>query len=287
MGATATGKTKLSIELAKKTNSIILSLDSLSIYKEIDIASAKPTLKERCGVVHFGIDEIFINQSFDVKKFFELYFKSKKFALENNKNLIIVGGTSFYLKSMIYGLSPRTKISNQTKIEVQEALKDRDLAYKKICEIDEAYSKKISKNDTYRMEKWFEIYLQTGKNLTKHFEENRQKPIIEDIKIYQIAMDREVLRERIFLRTQKMVKDGLIDEVRFLREKYGESPNAMNSIGIKESIDYLDGKISKDRLIELITNHTRQLAKRQRTFNKTQFKNVEVLKAEEILKNQK
>ena len=283
LGATASGKSKLSIELAKTSNCVILSLDSLSIYKEIDIASAKPTVREREGIKHFGIDEISVPSPFDVKRFFELYFEARDYAVANEKNLIIVGGTSFYLKSMVYGISEKPKISAETKTRVKEILEDKEKAYGKICEVDEIYSKKISKNDIYRIEKWFEIYLESGKNVTDYFEANRQEPIIKEIEIYQIEVDREILRERIKARTSKMVEAGLIEEVEYLREKYGTNPNAMNSIGIKESLDYLDEKISKEKLIELISIHTAQLAKRQTTFNRTQFKNVQVLPKEKIL----
>lgn len=103
IGSTASGKTGLSLEIAQQTNSIILSLDSLSVYKEINIASAKPTKVERGDIVHFGIDVLYPNEKFDVIKFFEEYKKAKEYAIKYNKNLIIVGGTGFYLKALIEG----------------------------------------------------------------------------------------------------------------------------------------------------------------------------------------
>ena len=118
--------------------------------------------------------------------------------------------------------------------------------------------------------------------MTDYFEKNRQEPIIKEIEIYQIEVDRKILRERIKIRTQKMVEDGLIEEVKYLKEKYGTNPNAINSIGIKETLDYLDEKITKEELTELISIHTSQLAKRQTTFNRTQFKNVKVFPKEKI-----
>ena len=117
---TASGKTALSISLAHKLNAVILSLDSLAIYKQINIASAKPTIKEQDGIVHFGIDEIYPNESFDVMKFIELYKKAKDYAIINNKNLIIVGGTSFYLKSMIDGISSIPKITSDNEKKIDE-----------------------------------------------------------------------------------------------------------------------------------------------------------------------
>ena len=282
LGSTASGKTKLSIELAKVTNSIILSLDSLSIYKEIDIVSAKPTLKEREGIKHFGISVISPNDSFDVKKFFEIYLESKEYAQKFNKNLIIVGGTSFYLKSMIEGLSKRIKISKQNQERVEKKLLDIDKAYSMIKKYDFEYAKKIAKNDKYRIEKWLEIYFESGEILGEYFKKNKGEPIIKDIKIYQIDIDRELLRERIKLRTKKMIENGLIEEVKYLKKRYGTEINPMKSIGIKETLEYLDDKFDIEKLAELISIHTAQLAKRQRTFNKTQFRNVELLSKDKI-----
>ena len=150
IGSTASGKTALSLEIANKTNSIILSLDSLCVYKEIEIASAKPTLEERGNIIHFGIDEVFPNEEFDVIKFIELYKKAKDYAIKNDKNLIVVGGTGFYLKTLIDGLSLGIETKIKLDIPQQEAY---DLLYK----IDKEYMQKIEKNDRYRIEKAYAI----------------------------------------------------------------------------------------------------------------------------------
>ena len=124
---TASGKTELSIEIAKKTNSIILSIDSLSIYKEIDIASAKPSPSKRAKIKHFGIDEIYIDEKFNVMRFIELYKKATQFAKDNNKNLIIGGGTSFYLKTLIDGISQIPKIEEKNILKAKELIKEKKL----------------------------------------------------------------------------------------------------------------------------------------------------------------
>lgn len=271
---TASGKTGLSVRLAHKLNSVILSLDSLAVYKEIDIASAKPSLKERDGIIHFGIDCILPNEIFDVIDFYEEYIKAKSYALANRKNLIIVGGTGFYLKSMIDGLSQTPTISIETKKIVQYELKDIDTLYAKLYSIDMEYMKKIAKTDKYRIEKAAEIYFGTKLTPTQYFMGNKPKPLIENIDIYEIVTDVEVLRQRIQLRTKIMLEDGIIDEVIKLEKKYTRAVNCMSSIGIVETLEYLDSKINKQELENLIYIHTSQLAKRQRTFNKSQFKNV-------------
>jgi tRNA dimethylallyltransferase len=266
IGSTASGKTALSLDLANKTNSIILSLDSLCVYKDIEIASAKPTVEERGEIIHFGIDEVYPNEEFDVIKFIELYKKSKDYALKNDNNLIIVGGTGFYLKALIDGLSQGVDSKIRLDISSSEAY---DILYS----LDKDYMQKIERNDRYRIEKAYAIYKQTGLTPTSYFEKNQKIPLAKDLKIFEILWDKEELKNRISQRTKIMVNSGLIDEVIFLEKKYTRAPNCMASIGIIETLEYLDGKLSKQELEEKISLNTAKLAKRQNTFNKGQFLN--------------
>jgi len=286
IGSTASGKSALSIKIAKEINAYILSLDSLSIYKEIDIVSAKPTIEEREGVEHFGIDYIYPNDSFDVNTFINLYQEVYKKAQINSKNLLIVGGTSFYLKMLIDGVSPIPKISKETKEKADIYLNDLEKSYSLLYDVDREYMSKIKPNDSYRIEKALLIYLQTATIPTEYFSSNPPKSAIEEqIPIYQIDTPRDILRERIQKRTHQMIERGLIDEICFLEKKYTRKPNAMKAIGIRETLDYLDGVYNKDRLIEKISTNTARLAKRQRTFNNSQFENVIRGSVEEIAKN--
>ena len=271
---TASGKTALSIKIAHKTNSIILSLDSLAVYKEINIASAKPTVIERDGIVHFGINEVYCSDKFDVVEFIDLYKKAKQYAIENKKNLIIVGGTGFYLKSMIDGISKLPILSKETLSWVEQKLKCVEDAYSFISSLDKEYMVNIASTDRYRIEKALLIYKQSGAVPSSYFKNNPPTPIIKDIQIYEIIWDVDSLRRRIALRTKLMIKNGLINEVITLEKKYTRNVNCMNSIGIKETLEYLDGKLSKKELEEKITINTARLAKNQRTFNNGQFKNV-------------
>ncbi|QKJ28022.1 tRNA (adenosine(37)-N6)-dimethylallyltransferase MiaA [Aliarcobacter cibarius] len=267
IGTTASGKTGLSLELAEKTNSIILSLDSLCVYKEIDIVSAKPTKNERGDIIHFGIDEVYPNENFDVVEFMNLYKKAKIFAQNNSKNLIIVGGTGFYLKALVDGLSSGL----QTKIKLDIPLND---AYDLLYSLDKEYMKKIERNDKYRIEKAYSIYKESGLVPTEFFSKNQKSPLSKNLKIFEIIWQKEDLVKRIALRTKQMVKEGLIDEIIYLEKKYTRSPNCMASIGIVETLEYLDGKLNKEELENKIILNTTKLAKRQNTFNKGQFYNV-------------
>lgn len=271
LGSTASGKTALSIFLAKKHNCIILSLDSLSVYKEINIASAKPSKQEQDGILHFGIDEIYPNESFSVVLFFEIYKKAQEFAKKNNKNLIIVGGTSFYLKAMMSSFSKKPIIKEEIIKEVQDLLLDINKTYEFIEKQDPKFALKISKNDKYRIEKWLELYLSTKQIPSVFLQENQQKPIIKNIKIFEIITEKQTLEKRIKQRTSQMLKQGLIDEVFMLEKKYTRAIKPLSAIGLKETLEYFDAKINLKELEEKISQNTIYLAKRQKTFNKTQF----------------
>ena len=274
IGPTASGKSDLAIKLAKQLNYEILSLDSLSIYKEIDIASAKPSKEELNEIKHYGINEIYPNEKFDVTKFIEIYKKIP------HHNIIIVGGTSFYLKAMIEGISPMPKISDEIKKEAKK------FTYEKLKDIDPVFASKISKNDTYRINKGAEIYLATNIPPSQYFKLNPPIPILPKIPIFEIDIDRKLLRQRIIKRTKKMFEMGLIDEVAYLEAKYKDRRlPALKAIGVKEVLDYFNGIYNKKELFEKIVTNTARLAKRQQTFNKTQFNTIKapIEKLEEII----
>ena len=266
IGTTASGKTALSLEIANKTNSIILSLDSLCVYKEIDIASAKPTKIERGDIVHFGIDEVFPNEKFDVIEFLNLYKNAKEYAEKNMKNLIIVGGTGFYLKALVDGISDGLKENTNLDMSLNDT-------YNLLYSLDKEYMQKIEPNDKYRVEKAYSIYKQSGLTPSEYFLKNPKIALSPNLPIFEILWEKDELINRISLRTKQMIKAGLIDETIYLEKKYTRAPNCMSSIGIVETLEYLDGKISKQELEDKIIQNTLKLAKRQNTFNKGQFTN--------------
>ncbi|MCF6331247.1 MAG: tRNA (adenosine(37)-N6)-dimethylallyltransferase MiaA [Sulfurimonas sp.] len=274
IGPTASGKSDLAIKIAKKIDGYILSIDSLSIYKEIDIVSAKPSKDELNQVKHFGIDEIYPNDVFNVDIFIKLYEKIKLRCKKDKKNLVIVGGTSFYLKSLLQGLSNLPNITNNISLNVKKELNNLQNCYEKLYNLDEIYMKNIASNDKYRIEKALLIYEASKLIPSEWFKSNPPKPIIKNLDIFNIDISRDILRERIKNRTKKMLDMGLIDEVCTLEAKYTREPNAMGAIGILEVLQYLDGKVTKEDMLKNISTHTSQLAKRQLTFNKNQFKGL-------------
>ena len=275
IGSTASGKTSLAVKVAKQLDAYILSLDSLSIYKEIDIVSAKPSKAEQDAVQHFGIDTIYPNEDFDVTTFIKLYNEVVAKCLKETKGLVIVGGTGFYLKMLIEGVSELPDISEKSKKETSKYLVDLPKAYDLLHSLDPAYMSHIESNDAYRIEKVLNIYFETKMTPSEYFSANPPIPTIRSaLPIYQIEWDRDILRKRISLRTKMMVEDGLIDEICMLEKKYTRKPNCMKAIGIKETLAYLDGIYSKEEMIEKITTNTARLAKRQKTFNNSQFDDV-------------
>lgn len=267
IGTTASGKSDLAIKVAREFNAVILSLDSLCLYKEIDIASAKPNKDELELISHFGVDLVMPDMDFCVGDFIDEYKKAKLYAQQNNSMLIITGGSGFYLKSMLSGLSPKIE---PLKIEISD-----DEIWDLAVEIDKEFCAKFSKNDKFRLHKWYQIYTQTNKIPTQWLRLNTGEPMIKNLTIYELVWDKFELIERIKTRTKNMLENGLIDEARYLFGRYDSALKPLNSIGLKEAKDYLDGKINLNELNDLITIHTTQLAKRQRTFNKS-FNSIKI-----------
>jgi len=270
IGATASGKSSLSLELAYKNNAIILSLDSLSVYKELDIASAKPSNEELAMIKHFGINEVYLDKPFNVMDFARLYDEALDYAKSNSKDLIIVGGSSFYLKSLIDGLSIAPKISEEAHGKCIQIMKDREKAFSFLKSIDESIT--IHPNDTYRIEKYLDMYFQTGYSMKQFHINNPKTPIIQEkIQIFELYVEKQELDDRIKLRTNLMLDMGLLDEIKDLISKYDKSLKPLQSIGVKESISHLNNEITLQECKELIIKNTKALSKRQKTFNKMGF----------------
>lgn len=258
IGTTASGKTSLANALAREFKAVILSLDSLCVYKEINIANAKTheqTLKE---LDYFGVNLLSVCEHFNVNLFIKEYEKARQFAKTKDLPLIITGGTSFYLKAMMDGLS--------AKIEERQSSLGNDEIYTLLKQIDPEF--KSEKNDTYRLRKWLSIYENTGELPSVFLKRTQKKPVIENLLIYEITWDKKLLRENIAKRTKTMLQHGLIEEAKYLFRNFNPSLKPLNSIGLKECKSFLDQKISLSDLENLINTHTAQLAKRQRTFNK-------------------
>ena len=268
-GPTASGKTALSIELAKKINGEIISSDSMQIYKDMDIGTAKPSKEEMQGIQHYLLDFVEPSQRYSVAEFKKDAEKAIEEILQKGKTPIIVGGTGLYVDSLIYGIEYQTiEFDEQYRKQLEERVEKEGLEtlYNEAKKIDPQAIEKISANDKKRILRILEIYKATGKNKTEQELESRKNGVKYDYKVFAINMDREKLYERINKRVDIMIENGLIEEVEKLLEKYKEFPTAMQGLGYKEVIEYLQGKVSKEEMIENIKRETRRYAKRQLTW---------------------
>lgn len=268
-GPTASGKTSLSIELAKKINGEIVSSDSMQIYKDMNIGTAKPSEKEMQGIKHYLIDFVLPNKRYSVAEFKKDANNAIKEILEMGKIPIIVGGTGLYVDSLIYNIEySNIKIDEEYRKELEEIGNKEGIEklYNMAKEIDPDAIKKISKNDKKRIIRILEIYKATGKNKTMQEIESRKNEIEYDYKVFAINWPREELYNRINKRVDIMLEKGLIDEVKQLINKYNTFPTAMQGLGYKEVLEYLNGKYTKEEMIDKIKMETRRYAKRQLTW---------------------
>lgn len=263
-GPTASGKTSLGIQIANLVNGEIISADSMQIYKDMDIGSAKPTTEERSQATHHLVDFVDPDRRYSVADFKKDAESKIKEILEKNKVPIIVGGTGLYVNSLIYNIHYNEV---ETDLEYRKMLENIDVKdlYKMAESIDSEGLKKIALTDRKRISRILEIYHSTGKTKTELEKESRHEPEY-DYKIFVLNMDRQKLYDRINLRVDLMIKDGLVDEVKRMLEKYSEFPTAMQGLGYKEIVDYLNGNCSLDEAIEKIKLETRRYAKRQLTW---------------------
>lgn len=263
------GKTKLAIELAKKVNGEIISCDSMQIYKSLNIGTAKPTKEEMQGIKHYLIDVVEPNQRFSVSNYKLIATEAIEEVLSKNKTPIVVGGTGLYVDSLIYNINYYdVKIDEKYRNELEKIADGEGLEelYEIAAKIDPEAMKKISKNDRKRIIRVLEIYKQTGKTKTELEIESRKTEIKYNFKIFAINIEREILYDRINKRVDEMINNGLIEEVREILKKYKEFPTAMQGLGYKETKEYIDGKITKEELINKVKLETRKYAKRQLTW---------------------
>lgn len=268
-GPTASGKTALSIELAKKINGEIISADSMQIYKDMNIGTAKPSIQEMNGIKHYLIDCVSPEERYSVANFKKDATVAIEEILAKGKVPIVVGGTGLYIDSLVYGIDyneVNVDLEYRDYLESQAEEKGIEYLYNLAKKIDEAAINKISPNDKKRICRVLEIYKSTGKTKTQLEQESRANGIAYNFKIFAISMERELLYERINKRVDLMINDGLIEEVQSLIKKYKKIPTAMQGLGYKEIAQYLNNKYSKEEAIDIIKMESRRYAKRQLTW---------------------
>ena len=268
-GPTASGKTALSIELAKQINGEIVSCDSMQIYKDMDIGTAKPTLEEMQGIKHYLIGYVSPEVRYSVADYKTDAKKAIKEIIGKGKMPIVVGGTGLYLDSLIYEIEYQDiKLDEAYRKNLEKEVEEKGLQelYERAKQLDPKAIEKISPNDKKRILRILEIYHATGKTKTEQEIESRKKEVEYDYKVYALDWNRQKLYDRINKRVDMMIEQGLIKEVKQILAKYDTFPTAMQGLGYKEVVEYLEGKFTKEEMIEKIKMETRRYAKRQLTW---------------------
>ncbi len=276
-GPTACGKTDLSINLAEKIGGEIISGDSMQVYKLMDIGTAKPTAEETRGIPHFLIDELYPDEEYNVMIFQKKAKEYMKEIYDRGHIPIIVGGTGFYINALVYdndfteeeSSSIRDELYRIAETEGKEKLHDI------LADIDVEYAKSIHPNNVKRVARAIEYYRLTGEKMSEHNKSAKEKESPYNTAFFVLNMDRQKLYERIDMRVDIMMENGLENEVRKLIDM-GYSPElvSMQGLGYKEFIPYFNGEISLEKAVDDIKKYTRHFAKRQLTWFRRQTEGI-------------
>lgn len=271
-GPTAVGKTEISIRLAKEINGEIISADSMQVYKSMDIGTAKIKSEEMQAVPHYLIDILSPTEEFNVVKFKEFALKAIEEIYAKGKIPIIVGGTGFYIQSVLYGIEfEENEEDNTYRKELEELSRDKGVYYlhEELKKIDPASAANIHPNNVKRVIRALEYNKQTGLKISDHNEEQRQKESPYNFCYFVLNNTREVLYDRINTRIDKMIEEGLINEVKgLLIDGCTREMVSMQGLGYKEIISYLEEECTLEEAIYLLKRDTRHFAKRQLTWFK-------------------
>lgn len=270
VGPTAVGKTYVSVELAKKIDTEIVSADSMQIYKEMNIGTAKITKHEMQGIPHHMLDVVNPDENYSVSEFKQDSEKVIDELLKNNKVPIVVGGSGLYVNSLIYDLDFGKAKSNEKLRDYYDYYHKEhgeDALYDKLLKIDPAAAEKIHKNNVKRVIRALEVYDITGVKFSELNTDIRKPSDKYECILVGLSMDRKILYNRINERVDKMISEGLINEVQSLLDKgYHRDLISMKAIGYKEIIDYLEGNTSLEEAVNILKKNTRRFAKRQYTW---------------------
>ncbi len=272
-GPTASGKTKIGVELAKRLNGEIISADSMQIYKHMNIGTAKPTINEMQNIPHHLIDFVEIGENFSVVQYKEMATRCIEDILSRGKVPIFVGGTGLYINSITEEIKYDEAAENKEireKLEKIAETEGNERLYEKLKEVDIDTYNRLHINDTKRIIRALEVFEATGITITEHQKMSKEIEKKYDYKIVGLWMERENLYNRINLRVDKMIEDGLEDEARNIIEmiKNNGKITSFQAIGYKEFLKYFNGEVSLEDAIASIKQESRRYAKRQVTWFK-------------------
>ncbi len=276
LGVTASGKGRLAFELARKIDAEIISIDSMKVYRQMDIGTAKPPVDAQQQIKYHLIDIVEPNESFNVGMYLDLANEVIARIKSRNKPIIAVGGTALYIKALLYGLfeGPGRDKNIRDRLKQQAKTQGLEQLHTKLQKIDPAAADRIHPNDEKRIIRALEVFELTGRPISE-FQQQFDKPQpLHNWKIIGLRREKTEENSRINRRVKKMIELGFVDEVKnLLVEEKPLSDQAACAIGYAEIIDFLNGLTTLDDAVELIKKNTRRLAKNQRTWFKT-FRNV-------------
>lgn len=276
LGVTASGKSRLAFELASAIGAEIISIDSMKVYRRMDIGTAKPSIVRRRQIRYHLIDVVEPSEPFSVEKFLKLAEESIRQIKSAQKPVVAVGGTAMYMKAMLYGIFEGPGTNDRIRKKLKAQIDTQGLAYlhKKLAEKDPDAAERIHPNDARRIVRALEVFELTGKPISSFQQQFDTENTLRDWKIIGLRRDKANTGTRINQRVKRMIENGFVDEVKaLLAEDKPLSKQAASAIGYAEIIDHLNGNLSFEDAVEKIKINTRRFAKAQRTWFKT-FKGV-------------
>lgn len=271
-GPTAVGKSALSIELAKRINGAVISADSMQVYQHMDIGSAKISVEEMQGIKHYLIDELMPEEEFHVVRFTELAKKALEEIYREKKIPIIVGGTGFYIQALLYDIDFTEQECDEAYRAQLEALaeeKGAEYLHDMLRQVDPESAEAIHANNKKRVIRALEFYHLSGEKISDHNRQESHKESPYNFAYFVLNDERAKLYERIDKRVDVMIEEGLVEEVKHLKEMgCHREMVSMQGLGYKEILDYLDGKLALEEAVYILKRETRHFAKRQITWFK-------------------
>ena len=266
-GPTGSGKTDVAVKLAHHFNAPIINADAFQIYKDMNIGTNKIKESDPDYKRHYLLNIKKPNETYSVKEYQDDFRRTLNELSKEYKDIIVSGGTGLYIRAALFDYE---FLEEETSTNDYSSYSNEEL-FKKLEELDLEASKSIHVNNRKRLIRALDLISSSGKKKSEIIASQEHKIIYPDVQFLFLNPDREELYDAINCRVDKMISEGLVDEVEYLKEKYDLSTTATQAIGYKEILDYLDDKCSLEEAIELIKKRTRNYAKRQVTFFKNQF----------------
>ena len=286
IGPTAAGKSALALALAERTGAAIVSMDSMQVYRGMDVGTAKPTSEERARVPHFGLDLVDPSERYDVQRFLADTQRALEELERQGRPALLVGGTGFYLQALLRGVFQGPAPDPALRARLQERAREggSPVLHAELTRLDPPSAERIHPNDEKRVVRALEVLEQTGKPLSSWqrewgWHEHGETRASRAHRIVGLTLETERLDQRIHARARAMLAAGWADEARAIRDGCGFGPTAIQALGYREVLDWVDGRETQEAVLERIALRTRQFARRQRTWFR-RFESTTWLEAE-------